>query len=204
MNGFVIEASSRSARDMTRAKLRAKQQVPGVVYGHGMEPTPIAVPEKQFAHGGMLGKALVQLKLDGQTMDVMIHALQRHPISRAVLHVDFYKVDLNEPMDIKIPLHVTGIEAVEHKRGIVQQQTREVTIHVLPQSAPEVLNVDVSGLDIGEHLTVGDISLPEGSELKSDPAEVIVSVLAAKRAAADDEAAPADESAAAEQGHTAE
>ncbi len=195
MNGLVIEASPREVHGTTRAKLRRAQRVPAVVYGHGMESMPISVPDKLFSGASSLRKALVQLKLDGKTMDVMVHDVQRHPISRAVLHVDFYKVNLNEPIDVKIPVHLTGTETVERKGGIVQQQTREVVIHVLPQDAPEVLTVDVSTIEIGEHLSVGDITLPAGAELRSDPAEVIVSVLAAKRAAAEEEAEQAEENA---------
>lgn len=187
MNGLVIEASERDVKGTTRATLRAQQLVPAVVYGHGMEPITIAVSEKLFQGTTAIGKTLAKMKVGGKTMDVMVHAVQRDPVSRTVLHVDFYKVNLSEPIDVKIPLHVAGIEAVERKRGIVQQQTREVTIHVLPQNAPEVLTVDVSDLDVGDHFTVGDLSLPKGAELRSEPSEVIVSVLAAKRATVTDE-----------------
>lgn len=189
MSGLVIEATARDVQGTTRAKLRTAQQIPAVIYGHGLEATSIAVPEKPFQGSAMVRKALVVVKLGNQTINAMVHDVQLDPLSRKVLHIDFIKVNLDEPIDIKVPLQLTGIEAVERRQGIVQQQTREVALHALPQQAPEFLTVDVSSLAVGHHLTMADLTLPQGVELRSDVHEVIVSVIAAKRTSTTDEPA---------------
>lgn len=177
----VLEARMRDTTGSTLSHLRREGYIPGVVYGEGVEATPIAVPEKAFTGDSALHKTLVELNINGEKLNAMIHELQRHPVSKKILHIDFYKVRLDQPIDTKIPVHIHGIEAVEKKRGIIQQQVREVEVHALPNATPEFLTVDVSSLDVGQHVYVSDIELPAGVSIKSEGNEVVAAVLAAKR-----------------------
>ncbi|QQE79406.1 50S ribosomal protein L25 [Alicyclobacillus sp. SO9] len=187
MNHPVLEAEVRDTHGSTLARLRKGGRVPAVVYGNGMPATAISVLDKAFIGENPLRSGLVQLALDGKKVNAMIHQIQRHPVSLDILHIDFYQVNLNEPIDSKIPVHVHGVEEVERRRGIVQQQLREVEVHALPEKTPEYLSVDVSNLENGDHLSLGDIELPAGVELRSDAAEVVVSVLVSKRTAETEE-----------------
>jgi len=178
-----LQARVRDTAGSTLTQLRREGYIPAVIYGEGIEPTNISVPEKAFTGEAALHKTLVELDVNGQKINAMVHVLQRHPVSKKILHIDFYKVRLDQPIDTKIPVHVHGTEAVEKRRGIVQQQLREVEVHALPNATPEYLTVDVSNLDAGQHITVSDMELPAGVTLKSEGTEVVVAVLASKRVA---------------------
>lgn len=187
MDHQVLEAEVRDTHGSTLTRLRKGGRVPAVVYGNGMPATAISVSEKAFVGESPLRSGLVELTLDGTKVNAMIHQIQRHPVSQDVLHIDFYQVNLNEPIDSKIPVYVHGVEEVERRHGIVQQQLREVEVHALPEKTPEYLSVDVSNLENGEHLSLGDIELPGDVTLRSDTAEVVVSVLVSKRTAETEE-----------------
>lgn len=180
MDQQVVQATTRDTHGSTLTKLRLQGEIPGVVYGNGQASTPISVPEKAFTGEGGVRRSFVELVVDGKKVNAMVHDIQRHPVSKKVLHIDFYEVRMDQPIDSKVSVNIQGIEAVERRRGIVQQQLREVEVHALPSATPEYLNVDVSGLDIGDHLSAVDISLPAGVTLRSEPSEVVVTVLAAK------------------------
>jgi large subunit ribosomal protein L25 len=181
MDHHTVEAKVRETSGSTLTKLRNEGSIPAVVYGNGMKAMAIAVPEKAFVTDTGVHKGLVELTVDGNKLNAMVHDVQRHPVSKKVLHIDFYQVRLDQPIDTKVQLHVQGIEEVERRRGIVQQQLREVEVHALPHATPEYLTVDVTALEVGEHLSAGDIELPDGVTLRSDAAEVVASVLSAKR-----------------------
>jgi large subunit ribosomal protein L25 len=181
MKAQVIEAIPRDMNGSTLTKLRATGEIPAIVYGIGSDPTPISVSEKAFQGFSALRKSLVELTVAGKKVNTIVQDVQRHPVTKKILHIDFLQVDLNQPIDTKVPLHVVGIEEVERRGGVVQQQTHEVELHALPQSMPEVLTVDVSDLEVGESVSVGTIKIPSGVEFRSDPNEVVASVIAGRR-----------------------
>lgn len=183
MKAQVIEAIPRDTNGSTLTKLRASGEIPAIVYGLGLDPTPISVSEKAFQGFSALRKSLVELTVAGQKLNTIVQEVQRHPVTKKILHIDFLQVDLNQPTDTKVPVHVVGIEEVERRGGIVQQQTHEVELHALPRSMPEVLTVDVSDLEVGESVSVGTIKIPSGVEFRSDPNEVVASVIAGRGAA---------------------
>ncbi|MCL6549048.1 MAG: 50S ribosomal protein L25 [Alicyclobacillus sp.] len=179
-----------SSQSSSLRALRRAGRIPAVLYGRGMEPIKLSVPEKELAGRG-LGKAFAKLTVDGRDYDVLVQEVQRHPVTGKLLHVDFHAVDQGQPVDIRLPVHVAGIEDVERRGLVVQQQTREVEVRALPKDTPEYLEVDIRHLDAGDHLSVADLPLPPGVMLRSDPDEVLVTVLAPRRGAdeAEDQAA---------------
>ncbi|WP_026962264.1 50S ribosomal protein L25 [Alicyclobacillus herbarius] len=182
MEQIVLEATARdTSHHSTVSRLRQAGQVPGVVYGRNKDPMAVSVSEKMFRQRGALAKSLVELRLDGETVHAIVQQIQRDPVSRRILHVDFYRVELDKPVTVSVPLHVTGVEEVEKRGGVVQIQTREIEIEARPVDLPETLAVDISSLEPGEHLEVGNINLPTGVTLRSEPTEVVVTVLAGKQ-----------------------
>ncbi|MBX5436595.1 MAG: 50S ribosomal protein L25 [Alicyclobacillaceae bacterium] len=176
LTGEVREGTQRS---VLRA-LRRSGKIPAVLYGRGMEPVKLAVSEKELARRG-LGHSFVKLTVDGRAYDVLVQHVQKDPLSGKILHIDFQTVDRERPVDIHLPVHVEGIEEVERRGLVVQQQTREVEVRALPKDTPEFLEVDIRHLEAGQHLTVADIPLPPGVQLRSDGDEVLVTVLAPRR-----------------------
>lgn len=176
---------------------RRNDQIPAVVYGRGVTSESLAVASKDLHKVLERGaNQLIQLVFDGFDQTVMVKEIQRHPVRGNILHVDFHAVDLDRPIRAHVPLHTTGEESVAGRGGIVQHQLREVEIESLPAAMPSHLEVRLSALNIGDHISAGELTVPEGVRLVTDPAEIIVTVVAprlSEEAAEEEEEAEAAE-----------
>ena len=179
--------------------LRARGQVPSVIYGHDREPQSLALNARDLDK--MLGhiqaeSTVIEVTVDGQTSKTLIREIQRHPIKRQILHVDFQALVAGEKVTVNIPITLLGIpEGVKLEGGVLEQSLRELEIEVDPSSIPDHAEIDVSALKIGDSIHVSDIKLPEGVEILDDP-ETAVAVCAAPRAVIEE--TPPAEGAAAE------
>jgi large subunit ribosomal protein L25 len=179
-----------------------------VVYGHGADARSVSVDGRELRHalsgeGGL--NQLLSLKIGSETHLALARALQRHPVRHTLLHVDFQIVRRDEVITTDVPLVLTGeAKAVEQERGLVEQQLNSLTVKATPDKIPGHIEVDISGLTIGEGVRVGDLKLPAGVSTDVSPDEVIalgaVSRAAAEVEAAEAEAAEAAEAAGAEAG----
>lgn len=180
----VVDALPREMAEQSQGslrRLRAAGWIPGVLYGGAEATTAISIPETAF-HGTLSASPkYVELSLLGQRSPALVHEIQRDPLTRRITHVDFYRVDVNQPAEVDVPIHLHGVEVAQRRRCIVQQQLRTVTIRVLPKDAPEYISVDVSALEPGQHITVGEIVLPAAVTRCGDAAEVVVAALAPAR-----------------------
>ena len=113
---------------------------------------------------------------------MLIKEVQRDPARGDLLHVDFHKVDLDTEVQTTVPLVLVGEDARENDGGFSSQTLRDLQITCLPTKIPEQIEVDISGLKIGETLTVGDLTLPEGVQAMDDPDVGIVTIVAPRRA----------------------
>jgi large subunit ribosomal protein L25 len=104
--------------------------------------------------------------------------VQRDPVSGRLLHVDFAPVDMQQRIEVTVPLHVVGEAPGTEEGGVLQQVAYEVQIETLPGDIPQELTLDVSSLGMNENLTLADLRLPEGITLVSDPEEVAAIVTA--------------------------
>lgn len=163
---------SRSSR-----RLRAEGKVPGVVYGLGTEPKPVAVEWSALraalvTDAGM--NALIDLDVDGEKNLTMVYDMQRHPVRRDVTHVDFILIDVTKMIDVDVPIVLEDTEG-DHLAGlVVDQQLFSLPISAKPGTIPNELVVSAAALTLDDPIRVGDISLPEGVELNIDPEEAIV------------------------------
>ena len=159
-------------------RLRHAGKVPGVVYGHGNEPLPVAVDARQL-RGALSTDAginvLLDLDLGGQTTLAITKDLQRHPVRNVVTHVDFLVVSRNEVITTDVPIALVG-EATEVLKadGVLNQELQSLTVHSTPDRIPSNIEVDVSGVAVGDSIRVGDLTLPEGVTTDVDPDHVIV------------------------------
>lgn len=161
-------------------KVRRDNQVPGVIYGSGMEPVHVGLPEADISQLMQRGTAnmLIELKAGKKKYTVMVKELQRHRIKGDVLHLDFYAVDLAQKLVTAVPIHLVGEAPGVKEGGILQQQTREIEIRCLPTEIPQAFEVDISDLEIGGSKAVADLSLAADLEIITPETEVVVSVLA--------------------------
>ena len=159
----------------TRAvrRLRRAGKVPGVIYGHGTEPLPVAVEgrELRVALTGEAGlNQLLSLDTGSGTYLTIAREMQRHPVAQTVTHVDFVIVRRDEVISAEVPITLVG-EALEvqHGDGLVEQQMFTLTINALPNDIPSGLEADISELTIGDQVRVSDLSLPSGVTTDVDP-----------------------------------
>lgn len=179
-----LEARAREGRGKNDARrLRAQGMVPAVLYGDGggAGSTVLAVPAKvvdyTLQHVG--DNALYDLKLgDQDDATVRVVDVQRNPVSGRLVHVDLAPVNMRERIVVTVPLTVAGADDSPGvtEGGVLDQVAYEVEVESLPGDIPQGLMLDVSGLQIGDNLTLADVELPEGVELISDPEEVAATV----------------------------
>lgn len=183
MSELTIEVHERPGRGSGASrKLRAAGKIPAVVYGGGRES--IAIEVDAHALHELLRKsgsehAIFLLKLGdtGKSRHTMIRDLDIDPISRRIRHVDFQRVNLKESVRVSVPIELIGTpDGVKNEGGVLDFITREVEIESLPGQIPPHLELDVSELNIGQHLEAGSLTLPEGVELLEDLDRVLVSV----------------------------
>ena len=172
-------------------KLKHNGRVPAVLYGHGdPENLQISSRELQNALNHAVGEhLLVSLEVEGEktARHAIIQDVQHHPVSAAVLHVDFVRVLMDEAITSTIPVEPKGEpDGVKNQGGILEQSLREMEVEALPANLPELIVVDVSALKVGDTLLVKDVKLPAGVTALDDP-ELAVFVLAEPNVAVEEE-----------------
>jgi large subunit ribosomal protein L25 len=172
-------------------QLRNRGKVPGVVFGKNIgKSTPIAIEEKELLQLiRSNANAVVQLTVPSiGTQPVMLTDVQRDPLSRHLLHCDFHQIDMNRAVRTQARLEMHGTAPGDREGGIVQAMLHEIEIQCLPGSIPEVVAVDISNLQIGENILAGDLKMPQGVTMRTDPELVVVTILAPQKDLTEEEA----------------
>jgi large subunit ribosomal protein L25 len=166
MDVSLTAETGRPIGSRSSGRLRLEGKVPGVVYGLGSEPVAITVewPELRRALTTEAGlNALIDLTVDGSTNLSVVKDLQRDPVRRSVTHVDFMLIDRDAPLTVDVPLNLVGTApALEAMKGMVDQLLYTLTVKAKPGTIPTAIDVDISSLDLGTQVRVGDIELPAG------------------------------------------
>jgi len=157
-------------------------KLPAIVYGHNTEATPITLDrlefQKVFVKSGRTH--LVDLVLDGdRTEKVLIREIQVHPRRQGPIHVDFYQVNLQEKIEVEVPVHLTG-ESAAVKRGDadVLHAMHSVSVECLPSDIPGSFEVDITPLeDIDMELRVSDLAVPKDVTILEEPEELVVKIV---------------------------
>lgn len=174
-------------------RLRATGKVPAVLYGRGADPQPIAVDWRELRTALTTDKglnALLTLQVGRKKTTAVVKEMQRHPVRRDVLHIDFLSVDVDVALTTDVPIMLEGEPVkVTREQGVVDQVLNALVIEAKPDAIPGHLTVDVSELEIGEHITVGDIELPPGVTTEVDPEETVVTAKVTSLALAEEEEA---------------
>jgi large subunit ribosomal protein L25 len=184
----VLTAEPRSDRGSGAAgRLRRAGRLPAVVYGLGGESTAVTVETHELdlilAHGV---NTLITLRLSGDDQLALARQVQRHPVRGDLVHVDFIRVRTDVAISAEVAIHLEGEAEGTKSGGVVDQQLFSLHIEAKPQDIPASLTLDVSPLEIGDHLRVSDLSLPVGVTTEVDPDTLVVSVAAPRVAAAEE------------------
>ncbi len=153
-------------------RLRKEEKVPGIIYGGANAPVMISLNIHELSHlleDENTFTSVLDLMVEKSKESVVLKDLQRHPSKNTVIHADFLRVDAKQALVTNTPLHFTGVEENEALRlgNMLNQFVVSVEISCLPQDLPHGINVDVSGLEIGDHLTLTDLILPKGVSITS-------------------------------------
>jgi large subunit ribosomal protein L25 len=195
METQTLKAEVRDGRGKGPARqLRAAGMIPAVFYGPAVETTALTVRPKELvkALSTKYGKnAVLVINVGGQDHQVMVKAIEVHPVSREPLHVDLYKVSDDRAVEVRVPISTTGRALGVQKGGAMTVVFRDVPVRTTPSKIPAVINIDVSKIDIGETVNVENLILPEGVEvlMKPDRRVVVVGETVKPVAGDEDEAA---------------
>ncbi len=161
-------------------KSRAEAFVPAVLYGKKREPemlTLVAKDIQKIMHSKAGMNMLLNVKLEGKNEEMaMLKEVQVHPVSGNLIHVDLYSVNMNEPIDVKVPVIIKGEAPGVKLGGILEFHLREIDIKCLPAKLPDSIEVDISALNLGDTVHVKDLKVAEGITIKDDLNETVLLV----------------------------
>ncbi len=193
-----LKAEHREGRGKGVArKLRAGGRLPAVVYGAGGNPVSIALDTHDAIHlfrSISVENTIINLEIAGQDTSVptLVREIQTHPARPEVLHVDFLRIRSGVKVELEIPLHLEGSPAGVQAGGVLEYSMHQIPVRCLPTDIPETLRLDVSELEMGGAIRIGDLVLPEGVEVMLDSERMLCTILAPAVSAADEEAEDAD------------
>jgi len=176
----VLERESRGSAESRR--LRKQGLIPGVIYGGGKEPRPISVEERVLRQaltgaGGL--HAILDVTLDGQetARPSILKSYQQDPVKGTLTHVDLQEVDLGKPIQARVVVELVGEPVGVTEGGVLSQVNREITVEALPLEIPEHLDLDVTGMAIGDTLRLGDLPPYEAVRFLDDPEETVLATV---------------------------
>ena len=175
-------------------KLRQSGTIPAIIYGHGRDPQMLTIEAREVERlfsSIAAASTVIELSVDGGVARTLVREIQRHPVKRNILHIDFQQLVADEKVSVSIRIKFTGTaDGVRNSGGILAETMHQVDVRVDPSQIPEFIEVDVTPLTIGHSIHVRDLILPEGVVALDDPGATVCVCTAP--AAAVEEAAPAE------------
>jgi large subunit ribosomal protein L25 len=192
----LVAKTGRPTGSAAARRMRAEDQIPAVLYGHGMTPVAVAVGRRELrvALSGAAGlNTVLDLTVDGTVYPAIVKDLQRHPVRRTVTHVDFIQVNLDEEITVAIPVRLVGeASAVIAGGGLVDPAVDSIEVVTTPRLIPPEFVIDVSGMQMDTVIRLADVPMPEGVTAAGDPDGPVVTVLTMRAEVAEIEAADAE------------
>ncbi len=184
MEQVVLEVQERKVTGSGPAgRLRAQGLVPGIVYGRGLEPVPIAVADRDLQdllRSSAGSNVLVDLRVPGLTHETsvaaMVREVQRDPVKHTALHVDFQWISLADRVTVQVPISFIGESPGVVEGGVIDQILYDIEVECLPTNIPEHLTLDVSGMEIRDTRQVSDLQVPEDVEVLADLEDPVVTI----------------------------
>ncbi len=180
----VLVAQERTGFQRSNLKeLRDHGNIPAVIYGVNMESKPVSVSvadlTKAIRDNGRNG--IISLQLSGNNCNVILSDYQADPIKKEIIHADFLAVNMSTDLQVNVRIQLDGDPLGVKDGGVLQQPLHELSITATPDHIPQAIHVDISNLQVGENLTVADISSNNDFKINHDQEEVLVSILPPKQ-----------------------
>lgn len=162
-------------------RLRRENQIPGVLYGHGMEPMSLTVDRRDLRlalSGTAAFNTVLDLTVDGRVYPAIVKELQRHPVRRNVAHIDFIQVNLDEKITVAVPLRLEGEAlAVVQNNGLVDPAVDSIEVSTTPRDIPDEFVIDITDFALDTVVRLADVPMPDGVTAIGDPDMPVVTVL---------------------------
>lgn len=180
----VLQAKERKEfRNSNLTDIRQKGNIPAIVYGSKMESTPIYLSGAEF-HKTIktVGRnGIISLDVDGNKHEVILNDYQADPIKNEVIHVDFLAVDMNKELTANVRVDLVGDALGVKDGGVMQQSLHDISVTAKPNNLPPSIEIDISNLQVGETITIGQIKASSEFRINHDEEEVIASILAPRQ-----------------------
>lgn len=179
----VLNATRRTVIGKQVNAMRRAGQLPAVVYGKQTTPFPITLDlrETTLALRGVPSSHLIKLVVDGVNHTVLVREKQYHVLKRHLIHIDFQAISMDEKLITKVPVRLVGTApAIKAHDAMLMTELDELEVEAFPADLPEYIDVDVAGLsELGDNITVGNLSLGDKVEIRHEADEVIVLAISA-------------------------
>jgi len=185
----LVATTGRETGSAVSRRLRAQDNIPAVVYGHGMSPVSVTVVRRdlRIAVSGANGfNTVLSLKVGNDTLVALIKEVQRHPVKRTVSHLDFLVVNPDEKITVHVPLHLYGeAKAVLQAGGLVDPAVDHIDLVTTPNQMPSEVRLDITELQPGQVIHLSELTLPAGCTAVGDPdMPVVIAMLGSQGAPA--------------------
>ncbi|MGA3602096.1 50S ribosomal protein L25/general stress protein Ctc [Lysinibacillus agricola] len=170
------EAGHRS----TLTQLRKGGAIPAVIYGYNLDSTPISISAKEFRKSILKNgqNSVFPMDLDGKKVNVVVSEIQQSSLGDEVNHIDFFAINMSEALEADVPIKLVGDSVGVSEGGILMQPNLELKIKVKPTDMPEVIEVDITKLLIGESITVANIRETIDFEIVSEDDRILATMMA--------------------------
>jgi large subunit ribosomal protein L25 len=172
MSEHTIKATSRNVEGKGASRrLRRAASIPAIVYGGNAEPQAIQLDHEKIwlaQQNEWFYSSILSLDIDGQVQSVLLRDMQRHPFKQIIMHLDFQRVDANQTLRAKVPLHFLNEDkspAGKAAEVVVTHELNEVEVSCLPKDLPEFIEVDLGNLTVGDVIHLSQLKLPNGVEI---------------------------------------
>jgi large subunit ribosomal protein L25 len=154
-------------------KIRAKDQIPAVIYGHGTDPQHVTLPGHETMLITRRANAVITLDIEGKAQLALVKDIQRDPVKQVIEHIDLIVVRQGEKVTVEVPVHVEG----ESAPGTIHVvELNAVELEVEATHIPQNVVVSIEGLEEGAQVTAADLELPQGATLVSEPETLVLAV----------------------------
>jgi large subunit ribosomal protein L25 len=198
MEQLTIECRKRDDAEKPKA-LRREGLMPAVLYGHaGKESVSLVINAKEadtVVRKASINNTLININVPDMPWKgkALLREVQTHPWKSEIYHISFFSIAAQDSVQVVVPVHYNGIPyGVSQEGGTMDILVNELAINCAPDAIPEVLEVDVSGLKAGDNFHISDLTLPAGVTAAADTDKTVVNVLAAKKAATEEDSGEAE------------
>ncbi|MEQ1736492.1 MAG: 50S ribosomal protein L25/general stress protein Ctc [Rhodoglobus sp.] len=172
-NHLVTEVRDTFGKGVAR-KIRAQGKIPAVIYGHGTKPQHVTLPGHETALILRKSNQVLELDIQGKTQLALVKDVQKDPVRQIIEHIDLIVVRKGEKVTVDVPVHLEGESAPGTS---VNHGSNTLSLEVEATHIPESLVVSIEGLEVGAHILAGEVALPAGATLMTDPETLVVGIV---------------------------